>query len=373
MENIVLRYVYDRRRLASADRAEPLYVEVRESNSNRCVLVNTGIKLYPNQFTRKNGFTCVNHDKASLVNVKAREVFRKVEKYALSDDCRELKDVHGYDTKKIYNASVVGFIEKKMREADLSTNQLKRHRGLITHLNRFGRIVLFSDVTLENIMLLETYLSHTARSQMARYKIHSILKHYVSLAVKLGYCKTNAYDDYRLRKGKSLKEPIFLEEDEIGMIRTIQLDERLSRVRDLFIFQCFTGLSYVDLMAFTPDWIYEADGVKVFRDARSKTGVGFFSVFLPEAEEILKKYYGVLPRYSNQKYNDYLKLIAIACGIKKHLTTHVARHTFATYLLNRDVPIETVSKAVGHTSIKQTQHYAKLLGKKVIRDMKKLL
>ena len=117
-------------------------------------------------------------------------------------------------------------------------------------------------------------------------------------------------------------------------------------------------------MAFTPDWIYEAEGVKVFRDARSKTDVGFFSVLLPEAEEILKKYYGSLPRYSNQKYNDYLKLIAIACGIKKHLTTHVARHTFATYLLNRDVPIETVSKAVGHTSIKQTQHYAKLLGKK---------
>ena len=126
-------------------------------------------------------------------------------------------------------------------------------------------------------------------------------------------------------------------------------------------------------MAFKPDWIYEIEGVKVFRDARSKTGVGFFSVFLPDAQRIFEKYEKNLPKLSNQKYNDYLKLIATACGIKKNLTSHVARHTYATYLLNKDIPIETVSKAIGHSSIKQTQHYAKLLGRKVVRDMKKLL
>ena len=76
---------------------------------------------------------------------------------------------------------------------------------------------------------------------------------------------------------------------------------------------------------------------------------------------------------SNQKYNDFLKLIAEAVGINKNLTSHVARHTFATYLLNKDIPIETVSKAMGHSDIKMTQHYAKLLGKKVVSDMKKLL
>lgn len=83
--------------------------------------------------------------------------------------------------------------------------------------------------------------------------------------------------------------------------------------------------------------------------------------------------YDELPVMSNQKYNDYLKLIQASCGINKNLTTHVARHTFATYLLNKDVPIETVSRAVGHSSVKQTAHYARLLGSKVIEDMKKLL
>lgn len=145
------------------------------------------------------------------------------------------------------------------------------------------------------------------------------------------------------------------------------------RVRDLFIFQCFTGLSYIDLMAFSPEWIREIDGYKVFSDNRSKTDVGFLSILLPEAEEVLKRYDGKLPKLSNQKYNDYLKLIETATGIRKHLTTHVARHTFATYLLNKDIPIETVSKAVGHTSIKQTQHYARMLGKKVVSDMSRLI
>jgi site-specific recombinase XerD len=80
-----------------------------------------------------------------------------------------------------------------------------------------------------------------------------------------------------------------------------------------------------------------------------------------------------MPKLSNQKYNDYLKLLAEASGIKKNLTSRVARHTFATYLLNKDIPIETVSRALGHTNLKMTQHYAKMLEKKVVSDMSKLL
>jgi site-specific recombinase XerD len=94
---------------------------------------------------------------------------------------------------------------------------------------------------------------------------------------------------------------------------------------------------------------------------------------LPEAERIAEKYGYSLPKISNQKYNDYLKLLGAGAGITKSLTSHVARHTFATYLINRNIPIESVSKALGHASIRQTQHYARLLGKKVIEDMKTLL
>lgn len=97
------------------------------------------------------------------------------------------------------------------------------------------------------------------------------------------------------------------------------------------------------------------------------------STFLPEAEEIAKRYDYRLPKITNQKYNDYLKLSGAGAGIRKNITSHVARHTFATYLPNRDIPIETVSKAMRHSNIKMTQRYAQLLGKKVVSDMSKLL
>lgn len=129
----------------------------------------------------------------------------------------------------------------------------------------------------------------------------------------------------------------------------------------------------MDMMNCTKEWIREEGGYKVIRSSRSKTDVSFISVLLPEAEEVALWYDYKLPKISNQKYNDYIKVIAEAVEITKNLTSHVARHTYATYLLNRDVPIETVSRALGHANIKQTQHYARMLGKKVVEDMKGLL
>jgi len=126
-------------------------------------------------------------------------------------------------------------------------------------------------------------------------------------------------------------------------------------------------------MQFSKDYISEIDGMKVIRSNRQKTDEPFIALFLPEAEKIANKYSYDLPKLTNQKYNDYLKLLGSGAELKKTLTSHVARHTFATYLLNKDIPIETVSKAMGHSNIKMTEHYAKMLGRKVVRDMKKLL
>jgi integrase len=132
-------------------------------------------------------------------------------------------------------------------------------------------------------------------------------------------------------------------------------------------------MSYIDLMQFSESDIYEMEGSKVIRSRREKTDESFIMLLLSEAEQILEKYGYRMPNYSNQKYNDYLKILGAGAGLTKTLTTHVARHTFATYLLNRNIPIETVSRALGHSNIKMTEHYARMLGKKVISDMKELL
>jgi integrase len=173
----------------------------------------------------------------------------------------------------------------------------------------------------------------------------------------------------------------FLSEDEIQAIieKNISLP-RLAQVRDIFIFSCFTGLAYSDVKKLTKENIVIGiDGNKWINTNRTKTNTATNIPLLPTSRAIIDKYANhkvvlhsckLLPVLSNQKMNAYLKEIADLCGINKNLTFHLARHTFATTVtLTNGVPIESVSKMLGHTSLKTTQHYAKILDKKVSVDM----
>ena len=175
--------------------------------------------------------------------------------------------------------------------------------------------------------------------------------------------------------------PVFLFDYELAAIeRKVFTIERLAQVRDLFVFCCYTGLTYVDVLNLTPhDIAIGIDGEKWIFTNRQKSGVASNIPLLPQAISIIEKYKAhpkviqsgkVLPMSSNQKMNSYLKEIADLCRIDKNLTWHVSRHTFATtVLLSNDVPIESASKMLGHTKLKSTQHYAKVLNQKVSRDM----
>jgi site-specific recombinase XerD len=151
---------------------------------------------------------------------------------------------------------------------------------------------------------------------------------------------------------------------------------RIEKVRDMFLFSCFTGLAYADIKKLKRSEIGKGiDGKDWIFTSRQKTDTDSRIPLLPEAMTILKKYEGdpqcvnmdrAFPVMSNQRMNAYLKEIADCCGITKHLTFHIARHTFATTVtLSNGVPIETVSKMLGHRDLKTTQHYAKILDKKV--------
>tara|TARA_R110001583_G_scaffold46395_1_gene145513 strand:+ start:21749 stop:23014 length:1266 start_codon:yes stop_codon:yes gene_type:complete len=173
----------------------------------------------------------------------------------------------------------------------------------------------------------------------------------------------------------------FLSEEEIqNMIKKEFPIPRLEQVKDIFIFSCYTGLAYADVKKLTKDNIVIGiDGKQWINTKRTKTNTVSNIPVLPEAATVIEKYanhkevlYGnkLLPVLSNQKMNAYLKEIADLCGITKNLTFHLARHTFATTVtLTNGVPIESVSKMLGHKSLKTTQHYAKILDKKVSFDM----
>jgi integrase len=173
----------------------------------------------------------------------------------------------------------------------------------------------------------------------------------------------------------------FLTEEELNRIYNKRFSsERLTLVKDIFIFSCYTGLAYVDVKGLKKDHIgIGMDGQKWIFKNRQKTDTKSKIPVLPIAQEIIQKYEdhprclneeAILPILTNQKMNAYLKEIGDLCDISKEITFHMARHTFATSItLTNGVPIETVSKMLGHKNIQTTQHYAKILDKKVSEDM----
>jgi integrase len=147
----------------------------------------------------------------------------------------------------------------------------------------------------------------------------------------------------------------------------------LERVRDVFIFQTYTCLSYTDLKKFDARLIQEIKGMKVYLGSRQKTDKPFTIPILSPAWDVIMKYEGKLPLISNPKYNEYLKVVAQSAGIDKPLSSHWARHTGATMLLNEGVDMRIVSKICGHSSTKITeQSYAKLLDETVIEAVGKV-
>ncbi len=208
-------------------------------------------------------------------------------------------------------------------------------------------------------------------------------KKMINLAVKLEWLVKNPFNQFSLKFDKYDRQ--YLSERELKLIEnTYFKSERLERVKDIFIFSCYTGLSYIDVKQLTLHKIIRGiDNNYWIYTKREKTNEVVKIPILPKALVIIDKYSAIakkidseflLPLYSNQKTNSYLKEIAKQCGIPKNITFHVARHTFATtVLLSNGVPIETVSKLLGHSKLSTTQIYARVLEHKISEEIQNLL
>jgi len=208
------------------------------------------------------------------------------------------------------------------------------------------------------------------------------LKKIIHECVAKDWLQKDPFMAYKLKTKKV--ERGFLSAEELETLEKKSFEiERLNMIRDIFLFSCYTGLAYIDVSKLTPDNITVGlDGEKWIYTFRQKTDTPSRIPLLPKAIEIIKKYsdhpkavneHKLLPVPTNQKVNAYLKEIAVCCGIKKELTFHIARHTFATVVtLNNGVSIESVSKMLGHKKMQTTQIYAKILDTKVSHDMQAL-
>lgn len=208
------------------------------------------------------------------------------------------------------------------------------------------------------------------------------LKTIFNFGIKRKYIMDNPFDFYEEKLEEV--ETVFLDPLEFKRLKEVKLpSDKLNTVRDIFLFSCYTSYAPIDAMNLTLNNIdLDMDGDKWIRTKRQKSKVKSDIIILPPVKEIINKYKTdprcidegkLLPKYSNQKMNEYLKEIAKIAGIKKNLTWYVSRHTFATTVcLNNKIPLEYISKIMGHRKITQTQHYAKLLDEAVKTETSKL-
>jgi len=245
--------------------------------------------------------------------------------------------------------------------------------------------ILLDELNYEFITYFEFYVRNNAIKKNDPCTNNGTMKHMerlkkmVTWAVKNEWLTRNPFTNFKLRFKH--KERDFLTELELAELETQTFENPvLDQVRDYFVFSCYTGLSYIDLVDLRPQHILPAiDNVRWIKTSRAKTEVAVNVPLLQQAEIILGKYYKpqdaekketVFPWLSNQEINRSLKIISEICGIKKHLTFHLARHTFATTVtLMNGVPIESISKMLGHTKISTTMIYAKVTQTKIKQDM----
>jgi integrase len=203
------------------------------------------------------------------------------------------------------------------------------------------------------------------------YNYHKCLKALLNRALTFGMLDANPYDRLKGKFKRGDRSSVeYLTENEMQRIMTVILPQgsMLDIVHDLFIFQMYTGLPYADMQAFDGGDYKQVDGVWRRVGERIKTGVPYVSQLLPPAVAVLDKYGWQIPQVSNAEYNRQLKVLGQLAGIKTRLHSHLARHTFATWMLAHGVPIEHVSKMLGHTNITQTQRYAKVQPQHIYDD-----
>ena len=262
-------------------------------------------------------------------------------------------------------------INNQMTKENLSPGTVSHRKVTLDALERFGKLKSFNELTPANVKAFDDFLHEECERTLTTINnYHKTLRKYVQMAFELGYIPRNPYKNplCRFDRGKS-KERRPLSEEELLLLRALEnLPEKEDRVRDLFIFCAYTGLSYSDSQVFDFKMMTEKLKDYTYIDGRRiKTGNTYFTPILPPAMEVLEKYDYQLPHISNQKANDYLHLIESRLNLNKPLTMHVARHSFATLALSYDIPIENVARMLGHSNIKTTQIYAHILHSTIAR------
>ena len=384
------RFVFDRKKTATKNNDALIQVEILLGGKKK--YVSTGVRVYKDQWNAKSHIT--NRDDMLSLNDRINSVKRNIDNYITqlmaNNKPFDWETFAQFASKKNQQTQTfIDYVRTRIEErTDIAKTTKRTQKKIVQSLEDFGKITTFEQLTKNNIAeyyewLLDKDIEKIGKDgriikvKMAEPTAASymkVLRTYINDAIMHEKIDRDPSKGIKIKRGEK-EQTRWLTEKEVKMIEKAKLTSgSLARVRDLFIFSCYCGLAYSDLMDFSVEKL-EKEGKNTFLyGRRRKTGQEYIVLILPKAEKILKKYDYNLPKYSNTQYNKRLKLVAKEAKIDKDISSHWGRITFGFMALNRGVRIEVVSKALGHATISETQHtYSRILKKTVVREMKGMI
>lgn len=362
-------------------------IEVRVTVNRKPYYINTGIKVYKKEF--RQGLV-INRPDSDILNERITLITRQVEQ-AINACLRDNKPINVAEIRNsLYGAAsntsneFVEWLSERIEMLSLAEGTIKHYNSLHKRIVEYGCLRTWSNITVDGILRFDNWLHQLTKPQtqaqklakeppqrisdVGVYNYHKVLKKMLYIAEKIGKIERNPYSLLKGEFRRGEREKIeYLTEHEMQKIENLhfQINSHLDTVRNLFVIQMYTGMAYADLMQFDINNYHQVHGKWMINQERVKTGVAFVGQLLPPVIRILERWNYQIPTISNQKYNEALKEIGEKAEIQTKLHSHLARHTFATYMLSNGVKVENLQRMMGHKDISMTQRYAKTLAQNV--------
>ena len=375
-----VRFVFDRKKTANKTNKKGL-IEVEVYFNGKRTYFSTGMSVFKDQW-KKDAIIGLQ---TMIEDNKFINSYKTILQDAVNNQFKETQSVNFDELRKIFVKSkqedkpsaptFLDFMKERMQTRPMAYGTWKQHRSVLNVLKDWGKMRTLEDLTPSNIKLWDELSIKNSKTGKPIETYHKVMKIYVREAITFGHISkdNNPYDGFKIKRDRSVKHA-FLTQAELNKWCKVKLPSKLAETaRDLFVFCCYTGLSYADLSNFDTSLIFEDNGGLRYVNDRVKSEETFHITILKPAKKILDKYNWQLPKMDAHVYNRYLKDIALICGITKTITSHCGRCTFAsTVLLANGFGLKTIANAMGHTNTRQTEEYAKLVSYNVDRSFDEL-
>ena len=369
---------------------KPGSLDVRITVNRKSYYIPTGIKVLQKHWA---GAVVVRPDADALNNRLGIIVRRVNEKMNEFMEQRKPVDVavikeHVFAGSKVNGRQgrLLVWMKEQIPTLLVSEDTRKHYWLIYDRLVQYGGITAWSDLTVENIYAWDAWLRQTVKAQVRKgapekaasvgtmYNYHRHFRALMNRAVVFGVIAENPYSKLEGKFKRPREESVeYLTEEQMQLVMDLRPVEgtEIAAARDLFVFQMFTGLAYSDAQNFDIKQYKKQGNVWVNTGKRIKTGVPYVSVLLPPVIDVLERNGWKVPQMPNQKYNSVLKTIGAVIGIER-MHSHLARHTFATYMLSNDTKVQNLMRMMGHKDIRQTLKYAKVLAKDVQEEYERV-